>query len=179
MRFPAQRRITVFFFPLIPPHPLIQTDVLRRNDPLFFTKSQSSGKIFFKNTKKSRNTSAFFSSSIYKCKSQQLLQKRLEKMKKRKLNRILILITIIALLLPAGTAYASDIDEGTAEPQTIGNYTVSFVAKSDVTADVILFAASIGIPSYITSKITLQSASLGSSVYTNVSGIQPSILYSL
>lgn len=95
-------------------------------------------------------------------------------MKKRKLNRILILITIIALLLPAGTAYASDIDEGTAEPQTIGNYTVSFVAKSDVTADVILFAASIGIPSYITSKITLQSASLGSSVYTNVSGIQPS-----
>ncbi len=95
-------------------------------------------------------------------------------MKKRNLSRILILITIIALLLPVGSAYAAVIDEGTAEPQTVTTVRYYFNASSSVSADAYVFAGSSGIASYITSKITLQSASLGSSAYTNVLGVNPS-----
>ena len=100
-------------------------------------------------------------------------------MKKRNLSRILILITIIALLLPVGSAYAAVIDEGTdegiAEPQTVTTVSYSFTSSSDVVGDAYVYAVSSGIASYITSKITLQSAALGSSSYSNVSGVRPSI----
>lgn len=95
-------------------------------------------------------------------------------MKKRNLSRILILITIIALLLPVGSAYAAVIDEGTAEPQTVVSYVLSFSTSNNIIGNVHVYATSSGIASYITSKITLQSASLGSSSYTDVSGVIPS-----
>ena len=95
-------------------------------------------------------------------------------MKKRNLSRILILITIIALLLPVGSAYAAVIDEGTAEPQTVTTVSYSFTSSSDVVGDAYVYAVSSGIASYITSKITLQSAPSGSSSYTNVPGVTPS-----
>lgn len=95
-------------------------------------------------------------------------------MKKRNLSRILILITIIALLLPVGSAYAAVIDEGTAEPQTVVSYILSFSTSNDIIGNVDVYAHSSGLASYITSKITLQSASLNSSSYTNVIGVSPS-----
>ena len=99
-------------------------------------------------------------------------------MKKRNLSRILILITIIALLLPVGSAYAAVIDEGTdegiAEPQTVVSYVLSFSTSNNIIGNVHVYARSSGEADYITSKITLQSAPLGSSSYTNVSGISPS-----
>ena len=99
-------------------------------------------------------------------------------MKKRNLSRILIFITIIALLLPVGSAYAAVIDEGTdegiAEPQTVVSYVLSFSTSNNIIGNVHVYATSSGIASYITSKITLQSASLGSSSYTDVSGVIPS-----
>lgn len=99
-------------------------------------------------------------------------------MKKRNLSRILIFITIIALLLPVGSAYAAVIDEGTdegiAEPQTVVSYILSFSTSNDIIGDVDVYARSSGLSSYITSKITLQSASLNSSSYTNVIGVSPS-----
>ena len=95
-------------------------------------------------------------------------------MKKRNLSRILILITIIALLLPVGSAYAAVIDEGTAEPQTVVAYILSFSTSNYITGNADIYAQSSGLASYITSKITLQSAPLNSSSYTNVVGISPS-----
>lgn len=95
-------------------------------------------------------------------------------MKKRNLSRILILITIIALLLPVGSAYAAVIDEGTAEPQTVVAYVLSFSTSNYIIGNVNVYAQSSGYASYITSKITLQSAPLGSSSYTNVTGVSPS-----
>ena len=95
-------------------------------------------------------------------------------MKKRNLSRILILITIIALLLPVGSAYAAVIDEGTAEPQTVVSYILSFSTSNDIIGNADVYATSSNMATYITSKITLQSASLGSSSYTNVIGVSPS-----
>lgn len=96
-------------------------------------------------------------------------------MKHAKFSRILIILMIIALLLPAGGAYASSDDEPvTVQPQTVIACRYYFDATSNVSANAYVYAVSSGIASYITAKITLQSASLGSSSYSNVSGILPS-----
>ena len=97
-------------------------------------------------------------------------------MKNKKFTRILILLTIVALLLPAGSAYAADVDgeEHQPDPQTVTTISYSFTTSSDIVGDAYIYAVSSGIASYITSKITLQSAPLGSSSYPNVSGVTPS-----
>lgn len=95
-------------------------------------------------------------------------------MKNKKLSKIAVLITLISLLLlPAGSAYAETSDENI-ETRTITGCRYSFTASSSVSADAYVYAVSSGIASYITSKITLQSAPLGSSSFTNVSGVSPS-----
>lgn len=95
-------------------------------------------------------------------------------MKNKKLSKIAVLITLISLLLlPAGSAYAETSDENI-ETRTITTCSYSFLASSSVSADAYVYAVSSGIASYITSKITLQSAPLGSSSFTNVSGVSPS-----
>ena len=100
---------------------------------------------------------------------------RNEKMKHAKFSRILIILMIIALLLPAGGAYASSDDEPvTVQPQTAVSYILSFSTSNDIIGHAHVYVTSSGIASYITSKITLQSASLGSSVYSDVIGINPS-----
>lgn len=97
-------------------------------------------------------------------------------MKNKKFTRILILLTIVALLLPAGSAYAADVDgeEHQPDPQTVVSYILSFSTSNDIIGDVDVYATSSNIATYITSKITLQSAPLGSSSYTNVPGVSPS-----
>lgn len=100
---------------------------------------------------------------------------RNEKMKHAKFSRILIILMIIVLLLPAGGAYASSDDEPvTVQPQTVGSYALSFSTSNNVIGNVHVYARSSGEADYITSKITLQSAPLGSSSYTNVIGVSPS-----
>ena len=83
---------------------------------------------------------------------------------------------IVTLLIPAfgGVAYAKSDGDDSIETMTIGSYVISFKAANSVRGDVDVFASSLGLASYITSKITLQSAPLGSSSYTNVSGVLPS-----
>lgn len=97
-------------------------------------------------------------------------------MKNKKFTRILILLTIVALLLPAGSAYAADVDgeEHQPDPQTVVSYVLSFSTSNDIIGNVNVYAHSSNEADYITSKITLQSAPLGSSAYTNVTGISPS-----
>lgn len=97
-------------------------------------------------------------------------------MKNKKTSKILILLMIVTLLIPAfgGVTYAESDGDDSIETMTIGSYIISFKAANSVRGDVDVFASSLGLASYITSKITLQSAPLGSSSYTNVSGVLPS-----
>ena len=95
-------------------------------------------------------------------------------MKHAKFSRILIILMIVALLLPAGGAYASSDDEPvTVQPQTVFAYVLSFSTSNNITGNANIYAQSSGYASYITSTVTLQSASLGSSSYTDVSSILP------
>ncbi len=97
-------------------------------------------------------------------------------MKNKKTSKFLILLMIVTLLIPAfgSVAYAESDGDDSIETMTIGSYIISFKAANSVRGDVDVFASSLGLASYITSKITLQSAPLGSSSYTNVSGVLPS-----
>ena len=83
---------------------------------------------------------------------------------------------IVTLLIPTfgSVAYAESNGDDSIETMTIGSYVVSFDAANSVRGDVDLYASSTGMASYIKSKITLQSAPLGSASYTNVSGVLPS-----
>ena len=110
------------------------------------------------------------------CNIHTLLSRKEQKMKNKKTSKFLILLMIVTLLIPAfgGVAYAESDGDDSIETMTIGSYVISFKAANSVRGDVDVFASSLGLASYITSKITLQSAPLGSSSYTNVSGVLPS-----
>ena len=92
-----------------------------------------------------------------------------------KLRMLIALLTLFALLLPTFSSYAAAGGGNVAEPATIVSGSFSFVETSSNSARAHIFANSSGTASYITSKVTLQSASLGSSSYSTVSGLSPSI----
>ena len=92
-----------------------------------------------------------------------------------KLRMLIALLTLFALLLPTFSSYAAAGGGNVAEPATIGTTSISFTARSSTDGYAHIYAHSIGYPTFITSKATLQSAPLGSSSYTNVTGISPSI----
>ena len=97
------------------------------------------------------------------------------KTKNSKFSRILVVLMIVLLMIPAlGSAAYAKSEEDSAQTMTVGSYVISFVERSSVRGDVDVYAHSTGLASYITSKITLQSAPLGSSLYSNVSGVLPS-----
>lgn len=94
----------------------------------------------------------------------------------KKLRMLIALITLLALLLPTFSSYAAAGGGGNvAEPMTIGTISISFTARSSTDGYAHIYAHSIGYPTFITSKATLQSAPSGSSSYTDVSGVSPSI----
>ena len=99
-----------------------------------------------------------------------------QKMKNKKTSKILILLMIVTLLIPAfgSVAYAESDGDDSIAPMTIGSYVISFKAANSVRGDADVYLHSIGLASSITSKITLQSAPLGSASYSNVSGVLPS-----
>ena len=87
---------------------------------------------------------------------------------------ILTILTISVLMLPAA-AYAATGGGETGQPMTINFCTINFSEKSATKAEAFVSAKDLHIADYITSKITLQSAPAGSSSYTNVSSVNPSI----
>ena len=97
-------------------------------------------------------------------------------MKNKKTSKFLILLMIVTLLIPAfgSVAYAESDENNSAEPMTVGGYVISFTEGNSVRGDVEVYVTTVGIASSISSKITLQSAPLGSASYTNVSGVIPS-----
>ena len=97
-------------------------------------------------------------------------------MKNKKTSKILILLMIVTLLIPAfgSVAYAESDENNSAVPMTVGGYVISFTEGNSVRGDVEVYVTTVGIASSISSKITLQSAPLGSASYTNVYGVLPS-----
>ena len=99
------------------------------------------------------------------------------KTKNSKISRILVVLMIISLMIPAfGSAAYAESGDKTVQPMTVGSYAISFTERTSVIGDAFAHTNSIGIASKITSKITLQSAPLGSTSYKNVSGVLPSTL---
>ena len=99
------------------------------------------------------------------------------KTKNSKFSRILVVLMIVLLMIPAlGSAAYAESEEDSAQTMTVNSYAISFVARNNVVGDADVYAHSLGLASTITSKITLQSAPLGSSSYSNVSGVLPSTL---
>ena len=97
-------------------------------------------------------------------------------MKNKKTSKILILLMIVTLLIPTfgSVAYAESDENNSAVSMTVGGYVISFTEGNSVRGDVEVYVTTVGIASSISSKITLQSAPLGSASYTNVSGVLPS-----
>ncbi len=97
-------------------------------------------------------------------------------MKNKKTSKFLILLMIVTLLIPAfgSVAYAESDGDDSIAPMTAAVIRYSFDATSNVKGEAYVYASCTGIASFITSKITLQSAPLGSASYTNVSGVLPS-----
>ncbi|MCI8285647.1 MAG: hypothetical protein HFE90_10370 [Firmicutes bacterium] len=95
-------------------------------------------------------------------------------MKKQTKKIISTMLTIAILILPAA-AYAATGGGETGQPMTINSCTISFSEKSATKSEAKVSAKDLHIADYITSKITLQSAPAGSSSYTNVSSVNPSI----
>ena len=99
------------------------------------------------------------------------------KTKNSKFSRILVVLMIVLLMIPAlGSAAYAESEEDSAQTMTVGSCVISFVERNSFVGDADVYAHSIGLASSITSKITLQSAPLGSASYSNVSGVLPSTL---
>ena len=111
------------------------------------------------------------------CNIHALFSRKEQKMKNKKTSKILILLMIVTLLIPAfgSAAYAKSDTDNSIAPMTAAVIRYSFDATSNVKGDAYVYASCTGIATFITSKITLQSAPLGSASFTNVSGVLPSI----
>lgn len=97
------------------------------------------------------------------------------KTKNSKFSRILVVLMIVLLMIPAlGSAAYAESEEDSAQTMTATVLRYYFDAVSNVKGEAYVYASCSGIASYITSKITLQSAPLGSVSYSNVSGVFPS-----
>lgn len=97
------------------------------------------------------------------------------KTKNSKFSRILVVLMIVLLMIPAfGSAAYAESGDDSAQTMTVGSYAISFVERNSVVGDAWVHTNSIGLASKITCKITLQSAPLGSTSYSNVTGVLPS-----
>ena len=98
------------------------------------------------------------------------------KTKNSKFSRILVILMIVALMIPAfgSAAYAEGETANSGPMRTPASYLISFNETSTYQALADVYVSCSGLASSITSKITLQSAPLGSSAYSNVTGVLPS-----
>lgn len=91
-------------------------------------------------------------------------------MRRKRLTTILVSVLLIASAFSSSAVFAAMPPDNTADPQTIMTCTRSFVATSSTKARAEISATSSGQTPFITSKVTLQSATLGTTKFTDVSG---------
>ena len=88
--------------------------------------------------------------------------------KMKRISTILVLAMMLASIFSSSIAFAAMPPDNTASPNTIMTCARSFVAVSSTSAIAEVFAGSSGDTPFITSEITLQSAPLGTTSYTDV-----------
>lgn len=99
-------------------------------------------------------------------------------MKTRKTNILIVIALTLAMLFSMSAVFADTSNPGLEGSESIGVRTVngctsSFDAESSSRAVAEVGGTSSGFPSFITSKITLQSAPLGTSYFSDVWGVNP------
>lgn len=99
-----------------------------------------------------------------------LMKKEKITMRRKRLTTILVSVLLIASAFSSSAVFAAMPPDNTADPQTIQSCTFSFKATSSTKATATVSATSSGDTPFITSKITLQSAPLGTTKFTDVSG---------
>ena len=90
--------------------------------------------------------------------------------KMKRISTILVLAMMLASIFSSSIAFAAMPPDNTASPNTIMTCARSFVAVSSTSAIAEVFAGSSGDTPFITSEITLQSAPLGTTSFTDVKG---------
>lgn len=96
-------------------------------------------------------------------------------MKKQSIKILTAVVLVLALVFSMNVvAFAGVNDNSSPALRTIIGIAKSFVADSSKSATASVRSVSSGETPYITSKITLQSAPLGSKNYSNVSGVSSS-----
>ena len=88
--------------------------------------------------------------------------------KMKKISAVLVLAMMLASIFSSSIAFAAMPPDNTASPNTIMSCVSSFVATSSTRARAEISATSSGQTPFITSEITLQSAPLGTTRFTNV-----------
>ncbi|MFV0518303.1 MAG: hypothetical protein ACK5MV_12990 [Aminipila sp.] len=95
-------------------------------------------------------------------------------MKKQTLKTLFAVVLALALTFSMSiSSFANTYSSDRITTRTVNGISKSFIASSSTKATATVQASSSGITPFMTSKITLQSASLGSSSYSNVSGVSP------
>ena len=90
--------------------------------------------------------------------------------KMKRISTVLVLAMMLASIFSSSIAFAAMPPDNTASPNTIMTCARSFVAVSSTSAIAEVFAGSSGDTPFITSEITLQSAPLGTTNFTDVEG---------
>lgn len=94
-------------------------------------------------------------------------------MRRKKLITSIVLVLLLASAFSSSAVFAAMPPDDTIDPQSIVMCTSSFIAQSSTKAKAEIYATNSGSTPYITSKVTLQSASLGSTNFSDVSGVDP------
>ena len=88
--------------------------------------------------------------------------------KMKKISAVLVLAMMLASIFSSSIAFAAMPPDNTASPNTIMSCALTFLATSSTSAIAEVFAGSSGQTPFITSEVTLQSAPLGTTRFTNV-----------
>lgn len=92
-------------------------------------------------------------------------------MKKKSVKILTAAVLVLALVFSMNAVVFAGVNDNIPALRTIIGIGKTFIADSSTKATATVQATSSGTTPYITSKITLQSAALGSKNYSNVSGV--------
>lgn len=92
-------------------------------------------------------------------------------MKKQSIKILTAVVLVLALVFSMNVVAFAGVNDDNLAIRTIIGIGKTFIADSSTKATATIQATSSGTTPYITSKMTLQSAALGSNSYSNVSGV--------
>lgn len=95
-------------------------------------------------------------------------------MKNKRITRMLLIATVIAMMIPGYTAFAASGNDGGPDAGILSTDTLSFRAQSSTKAIAQVYSQIGYEAESIKSVITLQSAPLGSTSFSTVPGVSPS-----